>query len=275
MRQHTDQAVAHIRTQLAEIPHIAIILGSGLGEYAASFSEPTIIPYTDIPHFPRSTVTGHKGRLVFQQFDGFSVIAMQGRFHYYEGYTLEQVTFPVRVLGLLGVSRLLVTNASGGLNPDFQPGDLMLIRDHLNLMGDNPLRGQHEERFGPRFPDMTEAYNQADAQVFESAAQALGITLRQGVYAGLSGPSYETPAEIKMLRVLGADAVGMSTVPEVIVANQMGMRVSGVSCITNLAAGIHPHKLSHQEVIETTQRVKTRFIRLLERVVREFGHHHS
>jgi purine-nucleoside phosphorylase len=196
---------------------------------------------------------------------------MQGRFHYYEGYSLHQVTFPVRVLGILGVRRLIVTNAAGGINPHFVAGDLMLIRDHINLMGANPLRGPHHEIFGVRFPDMTEAYNRDDSAIFESVAQTLGIALKQGVYVGLSGPSYETPAEIRMLHRLGADAVGMSTVPEVIVANQMGMRVSGVSCITNMAAGISPVKLTHQEVMDTAERVRQDFIALLDGVVQQFS----
>jgi purine-nucleoside phosphorylase len=208
--------------------------------------------------------------LVLQQFDGFTVVVMQGRFHYYEGYSLEQVTFPIRVLGTLGIRRLMVTNAAGGINPEFAAGDLMLITDHLNLMGVNPLRGPHFEEYGPRFPDMTEAYNKEDSKVFEAVARTLGISLKKGIYAGLSGPCYETPAEIRMLKLLGADAVGMSTVPEVIVANQMGIRVSGVSCITNLAAGISPVKLTHQEVMETAARVKKSFIALIDRVIDTF-----
>lgn len=272
MREHVQQAVAYIREKIAFVPDIGIILGSGLGEFADSFPSPLLLPYEQIPHFPRSTVVGHKGRLVVQQFQHVAVVVMQGRFHYYEGYSLAQVTFPIRVLGGLGIQRLIVTNAAGGINPHFTAGDLMLITDHINLMGVNPLIGPHDADDGPRFPDMTEAYNREDHQVFDQVAGPLGIGLQQGVYAGLSGPSYETPAEIRMLRLLGADAVGMSTVPEVIVANQLGVRVSGVSCITNMAAGMGAGKLSHQEVMETAERTKKQFMALLDGVIRAFGH---
>lgn len=272
MKEHLQAVVEHIRNYCSEVPAIGIILGSGLGEYADSFCDPIVIPYANIPHFPQSTVIGHKSRLVFQRFEHVWGIAMQGRFHYYEGYSLEEVTFPVRVLGALGVQHLIVTNAAGGINQNFTAGDLMLITDHLNLMGANPLRGPHHEEYGERFPDMSEAYNRADSQVFKHVAEKLGIPLQEGVYAGLSGPSYETPAEIRMLRTLGADAVGMSTVPEVIVANQMGIRVSGVSCVTNMAAGLGGAKLSHEEVMETANRVKKQFIALIDGVIQEFSH---
>jgi purine-nucleoside phosphorylase len=271
MREHIQQAVEVIQKVFPDPLDIGLILGSGLGEYADSFPDPVIIPYTDIPHFPQSTVVGHQGRLVLQKFEGFSVVAMQGRFHYYEGYSLEQVTFPVRVLGTLGIRHLIVTNAAGGINPEFTAGDLMMITDHINLMGANPLRGPHDKRFGDRFPDMTEAYNNEDIGIFEAIAQTLGFSLQKGIYVALSGPSYETPAEIKMLRSLGADAVGMSTAPEVIVANQMGIRVSGISCVTNMAAGMGATKLSHQEVMDTANRVKQQFISLLDGAIREFG----
>ena len=272
---HTEQiyeTVEYIRRHIAAIPKLAIILGSGLSEYADTLPQPQILPYDEIPHFPTSTVPGHKGRFVFS---GAELVVMQGRFHYYEGYSLQQVTLPIRVLGALGVRRLIVTNAAGGINPQFAAGDFMLLRDHINLMGDNPLRGPHAEEFGPRFPDMTDAYHREDRAVFKAVAKELDIVLREGVYVGLSGPSFETPAEIRMLRVLGADAVGMSTVPEVIVANQMGMRVSGVSCITNLAAGLSvadgvSQKLSHQEVMDTGERVRQHVIALLDGVVRRF-----
>lgn len=274
MIENIQQAVEFVRTKISDTPDIGIILGSGLGDYVNSFSNPEIIPYTDIPHFPQSTVPGHKGRLVFQKTDGGMIVAMQGRFHYYEGYPMEQVTFPVRVLGMLGIQRLIVTNASGGINPDFAAGDLMLITDHINLMGVNPLRGSHREEYGQRFPNMTEGYNKEDSEIFEAVAQKLGITLKKGIYTGLSGPSYETPAEIRMLRLLGSDVVGMSTIPEVIVANQMRIRVSGVSCVTNtyLATGISSTALSHQEVMDTANRVKKQFIALLDGVIQEFGH---
>jgi len=261
------QAVAYIQQRVSAQPAIGLILGSGLGEYAETFPHPAMIPYAEIPHFPQSTIPGHRGRLVFQTFGTLTVVVMQGRFHYYEGYSMAQVTFPIRVFGMLGIRRLFVTNAAGGIHPQFRPGDLMLITDHLNLMGDHPLRGSHHEAYGPRFPDLSEAYHPEDSHAFETVAATLGIALQKGVYAGLSGPSYETPAEIRMLRALGADAVGMSTVPEVIVANQMGIRVVGVSCISNLAAGISADKLNHQEVIETAEVVKPRFMALLDGVI--------
>lgn len=268
MQAQIHEAVAYIRKKIVSAPVIGIILGSGLGEYAENFLDPAIVPYDEIPHFPKSTVPGHKGRLHVQNFDGATVAAMQGRFHYYEGYSMTQVTFPVRVLGRLGIKYLIVTNAAGGINPAFSAGDLMLITDHINLMGDNPLRGPHDENDGPLFPDMTEAYAPENMHVFESAAQQIGVSLKKGVYVGLSGPSYETPAEIRMLRTLGADAVGMSTVPEVIVANQMGIRVSGISCITNMAAGMTSGKLAHQEVMDTANRVKQQFIALIDGAIR-------
>lgn len=271
MIEKIQEAVQFIKTKFSDSPDIGLILGSGLGEYADSFSDPVIIPYTDIPHFPQSTVVGHKGRLVFQKFEGFNVVAMQGRFHYYEGYEIEQVTFPVRVMGMLGIKHLILTNAAGAANPEFEAGALMLISDHINFMGTNPLRGAHKKEFGERFPDMTEAYNKEDAAIFESVAQRLGIPVKKGIYMAFSGPSYETPAEIRMVQTLGADAVGMSTVPEAIVGTQMGIRVSGVSCITNMAAGMTGAKLSHQEVMETADRVRTQFIALIDGVIHEFG----
>jgi purine-nucleoside phosphorylase len=271
MVENIQETVEFIKKEFPNSPDIGLILGSGLGEYADSFSDPVIIPYADIPHFPQSTVVGHKGHLVFQKFNGYTIVAMQGRFHYYEGYTMEQVTFPIRVLGKLGIRRLILTNAAGGANPEFEAGDLMLMTDHINLMGTNPLRGPHTEEFGERFPDMSHTYNPEDAKVFETVAQRLNIRLRNGVYAAFSGPSYETPAEIRMVQTLGADAVGMSTVPEAIVATQMGIRVSGVSCITNMAAGMSGAKLAHQDVMETANRVRKHFIALIDGVIHEFG----
>ena len=259
-----------IRSRVAGTPVIGVVLGSGLGEYADSFSSPTILPYEDIPHFPKSTVPGHKGRLVFQEMHGQMVMAMQGRFHYYEGYDMDAVTFPIRVMGQLGVHRLILTNAAGGVNTGFEAGDLMLITDHINYMGVNPLRGPHQPEFGERFPDMSHVYHPDDARVFEAVAQERGIRLRKGVYMAFSGPSYETPAEVRMARTLGADAVGMSTVPEAIVATQMGMRVSGVSCVTNLAAGIEGAKLDHVDVMAAANRAKDRFIALIDGVIQEF-----
>ena len=223
--------------------------------------------YAEIPGFARPTVEGHAGRLVVGQVEGVSVAAMQGRFHFYEGYTLEEVTFPVRALGLLGVKSLILTNAAGGLNNSFEQGSLVVISDHLNLLGANPLLGKNDERFGPRFPDMSEVYDREYQDTAVSEAHAMGVELRRGIYAALPGPSYETPAEIRMLRLLGADAVGMSTVPEAIVARHMGLRVLGVSCITNMAAGVLDKPISHEEVIETGERVRETFAELLRRVI--------
>jgi purine-nucleoside phosphorylase len=260
--QETVRAIRHRAGSVS--PRVGIILGSGLGGFADGFEDKVVIPYADLPHFPHSSVPGHAGRLVLGRVRGEPVVAMQGRVHVYEGHTPTQVAFPARVLCALGIHTLVVTNAAGGVNLDFQPGDLMVITDHLNLSGYNPLNGPNDERLGPRFPDMTTAYPAAlQAQLLDSGRR-VGVTLKQGVYAILAGPSYETPAEIRMLRVLGADAVGMSTVPEVIAANHMGVRVAGVSCITNLAAGIGGKPLSHEEVAETANRVKDLFTRLLE-----------
>jgi purine-nucleoside phosphorylase len=246
---------------------VAVILGSGLGAFARELSSPDVIPYPEIPHFPQSTVAGHSGRLVMGRFSGVSVAVMAGRVHAYEGYSAQDVAFPVRVLGSLGVKTLLVTNAAGAVNTAFRPGELMVITDHLNLTGTNPLVGPEEQALGPRFPDMTEAYAPKLISTCEAAAHRIGLRLRKGVYAGLLGPSYETPAEIRMLRTLGADAVGMSTVLEVIAAGQMGIRVLGISCLTNMAAGILPGKLEHREVMETGQRVRGIFLELLHEVI--------
>ncbi|MGE5583718.1 MAG: purine-nucleoside phosphorylase [Bacillota bacterium] len=246
---------------------IGIILGSGLGALAQEVSNPVVVPYKEIPDFPRSTVAGHKGQFVGGRLEGKSVLCMQGRFHYYEGYDLQQVTLPVRVMQKMGVSTLIVTNAAGGINAGFVPGDLMVIEDHINLMGVNPLRGENNEEFGPRFPDMTVAYDLNLREIALTAAAELGINIKKGVYAALSGPSYETPAEIRFLKVIGADAVGMSTVPEVIVANHGGLKVLGISCITNPAAGIAHEKLDHREVMDTAKTTKESFIKLLKKII--------
>jgi purine-nucleoside phosphorylase len=248
---------------------IGLILGSGLGALANEIEAPVVIPYRDIPNFPVSTVEGHAGQLVVGRLEGKRVVAMQGRFHYYEGYPLQQVVFPVRVMSKLGIGFLVVTNAAGGINHGYEPGDLMLIRDHLNLTGTNPLIGPNDDGFGPRFPDMSEAYDRSLMETAEKVALGNKLKLQKGVYAGLTGPTYETPAEIKYLRSIGADAVGMSTVPEVIVANHAGIRVLGISCITNMAAGVLPQKLTHEEVMETAERVREKFTRLVKGVLRE------
>ncbi|WP_227766066.1 purine-nucleoside phosphorylase [Zhaonella formicivorans] len=248
-------------------PRVGLILGSGLGSLAEEITAKKVVPYKDIPHFPVSTVEGHAGQLVFGMLGKAPVMACQGRFHYYEGYTLSEVTYSVRVMQQLGIKILIVTNAAGGINKSFKPGDLMLISDHINLMGDNPLRGKNNPEMGPRFPDMSEAYSQKLGLLAQSAAAELGINLQTGVYAGVFGPSYETPAEIRYLRTIGADAVGMSTVPEVIVANHGGMEVLGISCITNMAAGVLDRKLNHDEVIETAEKVRVKFSGLIKRIL--------
>jgi len=244
-------------------PRVGIILGSGLGAFADGFERKVAIPYADLPHFPHSSVPGHAGRLVLGLVAGEPVVAMQGRVHSYEGYSPVQVAFPARVLCALGIRALVVTNAAGGINTRFAPGDLMVITDHLNLSGWNALTGPNDDRLGTRFPDMSRAYSpDFRARLLESA-QRTQVDLRQGVYAMVSGPSYETPAEIRMLRTLGADAVGMSTVPEVVAAGHMGVPVAGISCITNLAAGVGDKPLTHEEVAETANRVAGIFARLL------------
>lgn len=263
-----EHAARTIRSRApADEARIALILGSGLGAFANEFESATAIPYDEIPGFAVSTAEGHAGQLVIGKVDQVPVIAMQGRVHYYEGYSLEQVTFPIRVFKLLGVKTLVLTNAAGGIDAELSQGALMIISDHLNLMGDNPLLGPNDERFGPRFPDMTEVYSRELQELVVDVARELGIEVRRGIYAALAGPSYETPAEIHMLRTFGADAVGMSTVPEAIVARHMGIKVLGVSCITNLAAGISDEPINHEEVIETGHRVRETFAQLLRRVI--------
>ena len=246
-------------------PKAAIILGSGLGEFADAFENKVVIPYSELPHFPQSSVVGHAGRLVLGTLDGQSVMAMQGRVHFYEGYPAWQVAFPARVLCTLKPRALVVTNAAGGINLDFKVGDLMAITDHVNLAGWNALVGHNDERLGPRFPDMSNAYDAGLRQVLFDCAKAEGVALRQGVYGCMSGPSYETPAEIRLMRTIGCDAVGMSTVPEVVAAAHMGIKVAGISCITNLAAGIGKEPLSHAEVSEVANRVRGVFGLLLKR----------
>ncbi len=249
-------------------PEIAIILGSGLGELAERFNEISV-PYSKIPDFVPSTIEGHKGALVFAEILGRKVVMMQGRNHYYEGYSMREITYPIKILKELGVKTVIITNAAGAVNKSFRPGDLMLITDHINMMGDNPLVGPNDERFGVRFPDMSAVYNKDLIRQFDKCAKDLKINLRRGVYIASSGPSYETPAEIEMFRILGADAAGMSTVPEAIVANYCGMRVLGVSCITNYASGISTKKLDHKEVIQTSASIRDRFIKLILTFIKE------
>lgn len=234
-------------------PRVGLVLGSGLGPIAEQVTDATVIPYSEIPYFHGTSVEGHAGEMILGKFDGVPVVCLKGRFHFYEGYPMEDVVFPTRVISALGIETLVLTNAAGGINTRFKPGDIMLIEDHINFMGDNPLKGPNLKELGPRFPDMTEAYSRACIELLRQTASELQIPLQQGVYIGLLGPTYETPAEVRMLRTLGADSVGMSTVPEAIAANHLGVRVAGISLITNLAAGLSQHKLTHEEVIENSR----------------------
>jgi purine-nucleoside phosphorylase len=265
--ERAEHATRVIRARISVEPRIALVLGSGLGSFADDFEEAVGIPYEEIPGFVRSTAQGHAGRLVIGKIDGVPVLAMQGRVHYYEGYSLEEVTFPIRTFGLLGVKTIVLTNAAGGINVQLTQGALMVISDHLNLMGVNPLRGANDERFGPRFPDMSAVYSPELQEIVVDEAKAIGVEVRRGIYGALSGPSYETPSEIHLLRNLGADAVGMSTVPEAIVARHMGLEVLGISCITNMAAGISDEPINHEEVMATGDRVRETFAELLQRVI--------
>ena len=262
-------AQADVRPQIALVlgSGLASVLGAGLGAFAGRLVDAVAHPFEEIPHFPRTTVAGHTGRLVLGSVNGVVVAIMQGRVHGYEGYTPAEVVFPVRVLRLLGVSTMVITNAAGGIRTDLHPGDLVLLTDHINFTGSHPLTGVNEIRFGPRFCDMTDAYASRLRALAHRAATAEGIPLAEGVYLGLSGPSYETPAEIRAFRTLGADVVGMSTVHEVIAARHLGMEVAGISCVTNMAAGVAPGVIHHQEVLETGARVAERLGRLLTRLI--------
>jgi len=262
-----ESAARFIQKKTKLRPQIALVLGSGLGAFADEFADATRIPYAKIPHFPRSTAIGHAGQLVIGKVDGIPVAGMQGRVHLYEGYSPQEVTFPIRVFSRLGVKAVILTNAAGGIKKEFTQGRLVVISDHINLQAANPLSGPNEEKFGLRFPDMTTAYDRKFRELTHGAGQKLGIELGEGVYAALAGPNYETPAEIRFLRIIGADLVGMSTVPEVIAARHSGMRVLGISCVTNAAAGVLDQPLHHEEVLETTERVKSQFIGLLRAVI--------
>ena len=266
-----QNAASFINDKLNQQPKIGLILGSGLGVLADDIENPVKIPYNEIPGFPVSTVEGHAGQLVCGQLSGVEVIAMQGRFHFYEGYSMDKVTFPVRVMKELGIERLIVTNAAGGVNESFEPGDLVIITDHINNMGTNPLIGPNDSRFGVRFPDMSEAYSKNLRAVAKEVAEKNNLKVKEGVYFGNPGPVYETPAEVRMIRTMGGDAVGMSTVPEVMVARHSGLEVLGISCISNMAAGILDQPLSHDEVIETTEKVKSSFLLLVNEIVKTLG----
>jgi purine-nucleoside phosphorylase len=266
-----NNTIKFLRKKVSVLPEIGLILGSGLGVLADEIEDPIKIPYNEIPGFPVSTVEGHAGQLVIGTLQGKQVITMQGRFHFYEGYSLERVTFPVRVMKELGVKTVIVTNAAGGINENFTPGDLMVITDHINNFGDNPLIGPNDPDVGVRFPDMSTAYSKKYISLAKQVAHHLDIAIKEGVYVGNTGPSYETPAEIRMLRMLGGDAVGMSTVPEVIVARHCNLDVLGISCISNMAAGILDQPLTHDEVIETTEKVRENFLSFVKELVKEMN----
>ena len=262
-----DRAAKFILSKTKLRPRVAVVLGSGLGAFADDLAGAVRIPYEKIPGFPRSTAEGHAGRLVIGKAGDVVVAAMQGRVHFYEGYSLKEVVFPMRVLGRLGIRAAILTNAAGGINTALKQGALVIIRDHINLQGSNPLIGPNEERFGARFPDMTQAYSKSYRSIANEESRRLGIEVFEGVYAALTGPSYETPAEIRYLRTIGADLVGMSTAPEVIVARHMGIRVLGISCVTNMAAGILDQPINHAEVMETGERAKGHLVALLRAVL--------
>ena len=261
------EAAAIIRSRSGVLPETAIVLGSGLGDFADTLLDANVTPYADVPHWPASSVIGHDGRLVVGTVTGKRIAALAGRAHFYEGYPLETVVFGVRVMAHLGVKQIILTNAAGGINTRFASGVLMIIDDHINMLGTNPLYGSNDERFGPRFPDMSEVYSRRLRDIADAAAEARHIPVEHGVYLAVHGPSYETPAEIRFFRTIGADAVGMSTVPEAIAARHMGVEVLGISCITNMAAGVLPQPLVHDEVMATARRVRGSFIALLEAII--------
>ena len=267
--ERAAEAAALLKSKAPMEAETLVVLGSGLGAFADCLDNAFSFSYSEIPYLPKSTVEGHSGKLVLGHCEGVPLAVMAGRFHYYEGYSLDDVVFPIRIAGLAGIKNIVVTNAAGGLNKDFQPGDLMIIEDHINMLGVNPLRGHNELRFGPRFPDMTEIYHRPFRDLAEQEGREMDLQMRRGVYVAVPGPSYETPAEIRMLRMMGADAVGMSTVPEAIIARHMGMKVLGISCISNLAAGIKDGELTHQEVLDIGIKVSKKFIDLIRRLVKK------
>jgi len=269
---HAEKAAQSILQRTSLRPRIGLVLGSGLGGFADSLSEAVPIPYAEIPAFPRSTAIGHAGQMVIGKSGAVPVAAMQGRVHLYEGYSAQEVAFPMRVFARMGIRAVILTNAAGGINLSYQQGALVLIRDHINLQGTNPLVGPNDDRFGVRFPDMTHAYAKPYRELAREESAKLGMTLHEGVYAAMLGPSYETPAEINYLRTIGADLVGMSTAFEVIAARHMGIKVLAISCVTNMAAGIIDQPLTHQEVMETGERVKTSFEALLRAILPRIAH---
>jgi purine-nucleoside phosphorylase len=271
MLKKIQEATAYIQSITKIKPRAGVILGSGLGVYVDQIEDKIVIPYTDIPHFHPTTVEGHEGRLILGKVKGVDVAVLQGRYHVYEGHSLEDVVLPTRVLCMLGAENIILTNAAGGINPEYQPGDLVYLKDHINLTGRNPLVGPNIAELGPRFPDMTEAYDMGLRKIIEASAQAVGFNIKGGVYVSLLGPTYETPAEINMMRIIGADMVGMSTVPEAIVANHIGVKVAGISCITNLAAGVGHEKLKHEDVKDVAKLAMMKFSKLLTEIVSRIG----
>ena len=269
--EQAESASVAIQVQVEIKPRVAIVLGSGLGGLADLLTNATTIPHAQIPHFPHATVEGHAGNLIVGTLEGVPIVALQGRFHSYEGHDVTAVTFPIRVFKLLGASTLILTAATGGINTNYRPGDLMMLSDHLNLMGTNPLRGANDSRFGPRFPDMTEVYSPGLRNIANDEAARLGITLHEGIYAALPGPSYETPAEIRMLRTLGADVVGMSTVPEAIVAHHQGMQVLAFALVTNAAAGVLDTPINHEDVLKAGHKAGPKLGELIQSIVRRIG----
>ncbi len=267
MYDRVETSAAMVRSRCGALPETAIVLGSGLGDFAGTLLDAVTLPYGDFPYWPASRVVGHDGRLVIGSVGGTRVAALSGRAHFYEGHDLATVVFATRVMGRIGVRRLILTNAAGGINTSFAQGALMIIDDHINMLGSNPLIGMNEDRFGARFPDMSEVYSARLRRIADDAARAKGVPVSHGIYIAVHGPSYETPAEIRFFRTIGADAVGMSTVPEAIAARHMGIEVLGISCITNMAAGVLPQPLVHDEVMETARRVRGSFIALLEGIV--------
>jgi len=264
-----NETCSYIREKVSFKPEIGLILGSGLGTLADEIKNPVVFDYKDIPNFPTSTVEGHEGKLVIGELEGKKVVAMQGRFHYYEGYSLQEVTFPVRVMKALGVEILLVTNACGALSKELYPGALMVIEDHINFIGDNPLIGKNYDELGPRFPDMSSAYDKELIKLAENVGKKLSIEIKKGVYAAISGPNYCSRAELRMLRKIGGDTVGMSTVPEVIVARHAGLRVLGISCVTDMAIADEMVSISHEEVVKVANETRPKFIRLVKGILNE------
>ena len=271
MYEKLGKAAQHIQSIKKNKPQVGIVLGSGLGVFVDQIENKTIIPYNDIPFFRKTTVEGHEGRLILGKVRGVEVAVLQGRLHCYEGLPMEEVVFPVRLLSILGISTLLLTNAAGGVNLDYAPGDLVIIQDHINLMGKNPLIGPNNNEMGPRFPDMSHAYNQELITIMKKVSNDLGHNIHSGVYAGVLGPTYETPAEIRMIRTLGGDMVGMSTVPECIAANHLGLKVCGISCITNMGAGIINQTLKHEDIKHEAMKAMNHFTALLNGSIEKFG----